>query len=85
MFRNPVGESRLWCGMAMATAEECRRRLERAGWEVEESGPHTPQGHGWSVSGTRGDAAIQVWAHGRDETWRRACRRAEALGLLPQS
>jgi hypothetical protein len=40
---------------------------------------YTAQGTGWSVSGTRGPAALQAGAHGREE----ACRRAEALGLLP--
>ncbi len=61
----------------MSTADECRGRLEREGWAVEESGPLTPQGCGRSVSGTHGGAAVQAWAHGR------ACRRAEALERLP--
>jgi hypothetical protein len=67
----------------MATADECRERLERAGVRLEESRDLVAGIVLWEVSGRCGGRHLWAEGHSRDEAWRNACRQAAALGLLP--
>jgi hypothetical protein len=56
--------------------------LERTGWSVAETAVIGPTGLRWRVVGTHGDHTLEAHGETELEVWHRACRRAEALGLL---
>jgi hypothetical protein len=67
----------------MATADECRERLERAGFRVRELSRHAAAGASWGVLGGRDGKTVWGFGPTQADAWRDACHRAEALGLLP--
>jgi hypothetical protein len=64
------------------SAEECRERLERAGWSGEEVCVVGPEGPSWEVCLSRGDE--ELWGEGAspDEAWQDALGLAEFVGGL---
>jgi hypothetical protein len=67
---------------SMATADECRERLERAGFRLGETAPAPGDPIGWTVSGWRGGGGW-AWGSSREAARQSVCRQAEAPGLLP--
>ncbi len=67
----------------MATADEYRERLERAGWSVREVPPHASGRASWAVLAEYENVITGGFGATLEEAWQVACRRAEALGLLP--
>jgi hypothetical protein len=71
----------------MATGEECRERLERAGWSGLEACVVGPGGASWEVTISRGDEDLHGEGATPDEAWRDAWNLVEFVrgieGLLP--
>jgi hypothetical protein len=65
------------------SADECRERLERAGFRVREVSRHTAAGVSWGVFADRDGKTVWGFGPTQADAWRDARRRAEALGLLP--
>jgi hypothetical protein len=67
----------------LPVADDCRRRLHRAGWSVGEFATVDTEGRQtWHVSGRNGANAVEAEGATQGEAWQRACWQAEALGML---
>jgi hypothetical protein len=56
--------------------------LHRAGWSIGDTAFTDGEGTYWLVYGTQGGYEIHIKDRDRGEAWNRACREAEALGLI---
>jgi hypothetical protein len=67
----------------MATADECRERLERAGVRLDEARDLVVGAMVWEVSGRCAGRWVSAQGGTREEAWQDACRQALAPGLPP--
>jgi hypothetical protein len=64
------------------SADELFSLLHRAGWSIGDTAFEDFEGVYWLVYGTQGGYEIRVEDADRGEAWKKACREAEALGLI---
>jgi hypothetical protein len=64
------------------SSDESFARLKRAGWSVGDVTVFGAAGKRWLVSGVNGENVIQAEGNTQAEAWHRACRQAEAVGML---
>jgi hypothetical protein len=63
-------------------ADELFSLLHRAGWSIGDTAFSDAEGMYWLVYGTQGGYEIRAEDADRGEAWKKACREAEALGLI---
>jgi hypothetical protein len=63
-------------------ADELFSLLHRAGWSIGDTVFSNAGGMYWLVYGTQGGYEIRSEDADRGEAWKKACRQAEALGLI---